>query len=153
MIVKGADDEIWRNSHLYSKYRWLEIADSAKDTHIVVRHNEKRYGLVSNEEEYVMRPDMGWGFESVYPEKDNRGRPIVGFKFDRKGSELFYKLTSSNIGNTLAIIIDGKIVAAPQIQLAIRNQGVITGIFSEQEVAKMVAALQKGMSQKNTSLL
>lgn len=32
LIAKGADDEIWRNSELFSEYRWLEIADSTKNT-------------------------------------------------------------------------------------------------------------------------
>ncbi len=145
LIAKGPDDEIWGNSELYSKYKWLEIADSTKDTDIVVRHNGKRYALLSNEPEFIMLANREWGLQRVYAEKDNRGKPAIKFEFDIKGGESFYELTSNNLMNRLAIIINGKIYSAPQINSAIRGQGVITGTFSEAEVNELVGMLSKGM--------
>lgn len=145
LLVKGPNDEIWRNSPRYSKYKWVLYDDDAKDIGITVRHNDKRFGLLCNELGFTMLADGTWGLQRVNPEKDHMGRLAVGFEFDIKGGESFYELTSNNLMNRLAIIIDSKIYSAPQINSAIRGQGVITGTFSEAEVKELVGMLSNGM--------
>ena len=85
LIAKGPDDERWKNSPIYSKYKWVEYSEGAKDVGITVRYNDKRFGLLCNEPEFTMVANREWGLQRVYPEKDNRGRPAVKFEFDTKG--------------------------------------------------------------------
>ncbi|MYF47873.1 MAG: hypothetical protein F4214_02725, partial [Candidatus Dadabacteria bacterium] len=61
---------------------------------------------------------------------DNYGNPAVGFMFRGEGASKFGKLTEDNIGERLAIVLDGVIKSAPTIQDKITYQGTITGTFT-----------------------
>jgi len=37
------------------------------------------------------------------------GRPLVAFRLNDEGGEIFYRLTSSNIERNLAIVMDGRV--------------------------------------------
>jgi preprotein translocase subunit SecD len=67
---------------------------------------------------------------------------VVHFSFNQEGGQKFYALTSKNINKRLAILLDGKVITAPNIQSAIRESGQISGMHSIQE-AKTTAALLK----------
>lgn len=56
-----------------------------------------------------------------------------------------FGLTGANVGKTLAIVVDGKVLSAPIISTAISDQGVIAGNFTTEEVDRLVSALQAGM--------
>ncbi len=103
------------------------------------------YGLVSDKTDEILLADGTWGLQDVYETSDPMGRPVVGFDFDEKGADLFYRLTSQHTGKRLAIIIDGVIYSAPAIQSAVRGKGVITGHFDEAEIDRLVHLLQSGM--------
>ncbi|HXG11172.1 MAG TPA: protein translocase subunit SecD [Gemmataceae bacterium] len=80
---------------------------------------------------------------------DEKLQPIVKFRFNSQGGELFYELTSKNRPEGdherhLAIIMDGQIVSAPVIRQPIHTEGQITGIASRQEVDTLVAILRSG---------
>jgi preprotein translocase subunit SecD len=51
---------------------------------------------------------------------------------DNVGSEIFYNLSSKNIGNVLAIVFDGKIRTQATIQSTIRDAVRITGFDIEE---------------------
>lgn len=53
-------------------------------------------------------------------------RPQVDFQFNAKGALLFEKLTGDNIGKRLAIVLDGIVHSAPNINSKIGARGVIT---------------------------
>ncbi|HEY2924397.1 MAG TPA: hypothetical protein VGJ98_05455, partial [Candidatus Eisenbacteria bacterium] len=56
------------------------------------------------------------------------GAPGVSFNLTSRGGALFGDLTGANVGRRLAIVLDGKIQSAPNIQEKIpRGQGSITG--------------------------
>ncbi len=83
---------------------------------------------------------------------DEQGRPNVNFMFNAKGGALFGGLTGENLpdeghnlSRQLGIILDGYMFSAPQIRSQIRNNGQITGNFTEQEVADLVDVLNAGM--------
>jgi SecD/SecF fusion protein len=88
------------------------------------------------------RPE--WKLTSAYPTRDDKGMPAVGFEFNDAGSRMFLELTRNNIGNPLAIILDGKAYSAPNIQSAISQRGIITGKFSVEEVNYLVSTLNAG---------
>jgi preprotein translocase subunit SecD len=74
---------------------------------------------------------------------DPRGRPQLSFSLTPAGAERFARITGSNIDRQLAIVFDGKVIAAPIIKSRISGVGEITGNFTEEEVARRVKALNR----------
>ncbi|WP_422482232.1 protein translocase subunit SecD [Pleomorphochaeta sp. DL1XJH-081] len=60
------------------------------------------------------------------------GQPTVNFELDSTGGELFYKLTSTNTGELMAVVQDGKVKAMATITEPIRNSVQITGFGVEE---------------------
>lgn len=57
---------------------------------------------------------------------DQFGAPNVNFQLTREGGRIFSRVTGPNIGKPLAIVLDGKVESAPNINDRIRDKGVIT---------------------------
>ncbi len=73
------------------------------------------------------------------------GAPGVSFNLTSRGGALFGDLTGANVGRRLAIVLDGKIQSAPNIQEKIpRGQGSITGNFTEEEAQNLSIVLRSG---------
>jgi SecD/SecF fusion protein len=91
---------------------------------------------------------------SARVERDQVGRPVVGFKLNSKGGNLMRKLTRNYIahgaknatdrGRELAIILDGTLVSAPVLQSEIETQGQISGSFSVAEAQRLANDLNAG---------
>ncbi|MFC1514393.1 protein translocase subunit SecD [Candidatus Omnitrophota bacterium] len=76
---------------------------------------------------------------------DNLGLSYVLVNFNSAGSKAFAKLTEENIGERLAIILDGKVKSAPAIREAILSgQAQISGNFSIQEANDLRLILRSG---------
>ncbi len=75
---------------------------------------------------------------------DEFGRPAVGFSFRGEGASRFGQLTGENVGQRLAIVLDGTIKSAPVIQERISSQGRITGNFSVDEAKDLALVLRSG---------
>jgi len=80
------------------------------------------------------------------PKLDNQtNQAIVSFTFDRVGAKKFGRATTDNVGKRLAIILDGKIISAPQIQEPILGgNGQITGSFTFQTATDLALLLRSG---------
>jgi preprotein translocase subunit SecD len=102
----------------------------------------KKYILLCAREPHVMLPqsagDDGWGVDRMSVVKDERGESQIIARFDQRGGELFGALTKANLGNKLAIIVNGRVVSAPKIMSEIHDQVAITGPFSTQEMQDLV---------------
>ncbi len=71
--------------------------------------------------------------------------PIIGLQFNTEGGELFEKITSENVGKTIAIYLDGILVSAPRVNMAIAGgQAIIEGNFSLEEAKETVGRLNSG---------
>lgn len=70
--------------------------------------------------------------------------PVVKFRFNAEGGEKFYELTRNNLGRQLAVIFDGKVITAPVVQAAIRDEGEITGSFSMESARELAMLLKSG---------
>jgi preprotein translocase subunit SecD len=55
------------------------------------------------------------------------GKPEVTFMLDSEGGEIFYRLTSANVGKPLAIVLDNRVKSTATIQSAIRDAVRLTG--------------------------
>jgi SecD/SecF fusion protein len=84
---------------------------------------------------------------------DNRGRVAVHFSFDRDGAGRFRQLTSQNkpspatrnAHRRLGIVLDKKLISAPNIIETISDRGIISGgTMSDQEVEHIIEILNAG---------
>jgi len=51
--------------------------------------------------------------------------PNVNFEFNRAGGRAFGRVSGANVGNAIAIILDGRVVSAPTLRARITTSGVI----------------------------
>ena len=97
--------------------------------------------------------DLGWYKDldnskkvTAKPTIDNQtGETVVSFTFDRVGAKKFGKATGTGVGKRLAIILDGKIISAPQVrEPIIGGSGQISGNFTFQSATDLSLLLRSG---------
>jgi preprotein translocase subunit SecD len=66
------------------------------------------------------------------------------FVLSQDAARRFGTYTAANIGNRLAIVLDGKVLSAPRIDAEIHDTGVITGATTQQEAADLALNLKAG---------
>ncbi|HUW40921.1 MAG TPA: protein translocase subunit SecD [Rectinemataceae bacterium] len=69
------------------------------------------------------------------------GQPETNFVLDKEGGDIFYKLTSANVGKTLAVVLDNHVKAGARIQEPIRDQVRMTG-FNQDEAQNLALLLR-----------
>ncbi len=73
------------------------------------------------------------------------GTPHINLEFDDEGSDLFAELTRQNIGQRIAIYLDGIPISAPVVQSEItQGRAVISGGFTLPEAKELVQRLNAG---------
>lgn len=75
---------------------------------------------------------------------DEYGQMAVDFELNAKGAKRFGVLTGKNIGNRLAIVLEGKVQSAPVIRSKITDRGQITGNFTAEEARELQIVLRSG---------
>jgi preprotein translocase subunit SecD len=78
------------------------------------------------------------------PALDENSRPAVSFTLNTEGARKFGRVTGENIGRQLAIILDGRVQSAPNIQSRIGAEGRITGSFTQEETQNLSLLLRSG---------
>ena len=83
---------------------------------------------------------------TAQPKFDSRNNEtIVTFTLDRVGAKRFGRVTTNNVGKRLAIILDNKIISAPQIrEPIIGGNGQISGNFTFQSATDLALLLRSG---------
>ncbi len=70
---------------------------------------------------------------------------VVTFNLDRVGAKKFARATTTGVGKKLAIILDGKIISAPNIvEPIVGGSGQITGDFTFQSATDLALLLRSG---------
>ena len=76
---------------------------------------------------------------------DERGRPVVAFRFNTQGARKFGDVTTQNVGKPFAIVLDGKIISAPVIREPILGgSGIISGNFTVATANDLALLLRAG---------
>jgi len=75
---------------------------------------------------------------------DPNGQVVVTMSFTKEGEEIFEEISSQNIGERLAIVLDGEVKSAPFIRQAIAGDAVIENIGSLEEAQDIELVLQTG---------
>ena len=77
--------------------------------------------------------------------QNQNNEPVVSFTLDRLGAQKFGRATTDNVGKRLAIVLDGEIVSAPNINEPITSgNGMISGNFTFQEATDLALLLRSG---------
>jgi len=97
---------------------------------------------------YLLSPAevLGTHIESADFTFDTTGRGwTVVMEFDDEGTRLWRDLTSENVGEQVAVVLDNVVVSAPEIEEAMpAGQASITGSFSRDEARTLAAQLRYG---------
>ena len=87
----------------------------------------------------------GADLKGAWPGIDGYGNPVVDIEFNSKGAGTFANVTSRNVGKPLAILLDKKIISAPNVREPISGgRAQISGNFSIDEVQDLVVKLKAG---------
>ncbi|MEK9155958.1 MAG: protein translocase subunit SecD [Patescibacteria group bacterium] len=75
-----------------------------------------------------------------------QSEPVVSISFSNSGREKFREITKKNLNKQVAIILDNKIVSAPNVQTEITDgNAVITGSKDIKEAQQLAKRLDEGM--------
>jgi preprotein translocase subunit SecD len=96
----------------------------------------------------------GTDFRDAQPSTDENGRPDITFTLTTDGGDRFYKYTDANKGTgQMAITLDNQIREVATIQSAIRDQGRITGGFTQEQAQTLSQNLRSGSIPATISYL
>ena len=126
---------------------------------------QNRYNLVAESKDgryYVLlytTPDRSmthsdgeaWAIRKAGRTVDELGRPAVSFGLDKPGGSRMRKLTTPNVNQPMAIVLDGEVYTAPNLNSAIGSSGVIQGSFGEQEITYLIRVLAAGSLEARLS--
>lgn len=73
------------------------------------------------------------------------GKPSVAISFDAIGARKFAEISAQNLKRRFAIVLDSKIISAPQFSVVIADgNGVINGSFTNKEASELALLLRAG---------
>jgi preprotein translocase subunit SecD len=73
------------------------------------------------------------------------GQPNISLQYNSEGKDLLADITGENVGQVMAIFLDGQLISNPVIQSSITNgQAVINGTFTPEEARELVRDLNFG---------
>lgn len=115
----------------------------------VVLYSSQPTGEENRPEAYLVRKETlltGAYLQDARVQIDQQfNEPYVTIDFDRKGAQIFERVTGENVKKRLAIVLDNKVYSAPVIQERIPGGTArITGRFSMQEAHDLAIVLRAG---------
>lgn len=93
------------------------------------------------------RPEAvrGADLERAIAMQTELGMHTISLKFNPTGARAFGEITSNNVGQRMAIVLDGRVYSAPTIRVAILDgQAEISGSFTRDEASQLAVVLQSG---------
>ena len=92
-----------------------------------------------------------WEVSRSFATTDQLGRPAIGFEMNALGARLLGELTGENVGENMAVLLDGEVYTAPNLIDRISSNGQITGQFSSAELSYIIRVLSAGSLQAAVS--
>ena len=109
-------------------------------------YEEDEYGIDELRQFVVLIDDValdGSHLTSAGIDRDPQsGRPAVTFHLDSEGADIFYRFTSSHIGEQLAVVMDGRVKSVATINDAISGDVQLSGSFTEEEAQSLAVVLR-----------
>ncbi len=73
------------------------------------------------------------------------GQPVINFRFNQSGARKFGAYTKENVGRPFAIVLDGKVLSAPNIREPILSgSGQISGNYTVESASTLAVQLKSG---------
>lgn len=129
------------------------VADTQEALDIIGQTAQLEF-LRSVDENFVL-PDMSkedFDYEEVLTgndvkdsnvTQDEYGKPAVGLELNDSGTEAFFEATKA--GGQIAIVLDGKVISAPQASSAIPDgKAIISGNFTLEEASNLSSLIRGG---------
>ncbi|MCC7192505.1 MAG: protein translocase subunit SecD [Phycisphaeraceae bacterium] len=109
------------------------------------RDGETIYMLLHNTPDAAMMHGReAWALTDAFKDQDQRGYPAVSFRLNAVGGRLMGQLTTDHTNKPMAIVLDGRVISAPNINEPIHGSGIITGRFDDKEISYLVRTLKAG---------
>jgi preprotein translocase subunit SecD len=88
----------------------------------------------------------GKDLRTVRQSVDEWNSPAVSFSLNPEGGRRFEKLTAENIGNSIAIMLDKRVISAPRVEdrIPAASGGIIRGRFTAEDAEDLVVVLRAG---------
>ena len=127
--------------------------DAARQAHnplpagTVLLHGKPVQATDSNDVVYLVTRSSavaGHDLRQATADRDENARPQVSFLLTPDGGKRFSEFTRKHIGDSLAIVLDNRVVEVATIQSEISDSGRITGRFSEQQSKDLALVLNSG---------
>jgi preprotein translocase subunit SecD len=108
---------------------------------------EMKDGRVESERPIILKKTVltGADLKGAWPGLDSYGNPVVDIEFNGQGAQGFADVTARSVGKPIAIMLDHKIISAPNVREPIPSgKAQISGSFSAEEVQDLVIKLKAG---------
>jgi preprotein translocase subunit SecD len=86
----------------------------------------------------------GRDIRDARPDRDQSGRPAVGFNLTNDGGRRFSAFTRAHINDYLAVVLDNRVREVASIESEISDAGIIRGGFTEQSSKDLAMLLRSG---------
>jgi len=121
-----------------AKPRRITLADGTTENYFLLYHVDKDAAMQGKYITDARATIGGTGSQSA-------GQPIVSLNMNSEGARIWARLTGSNIGKRLAIVLDNKVYMAPVIRTKIPNgASVIEGLEDMSEAKDIAIVLRAG---------
>lgn len=133
-----------RDPITYFSQRYGLVADQKSDTYYLLLYDTPSKSMTHRNGEQ-------WGIRRTSRAVDDLGRPAVSFGLDAPGGTMMRKLTTPNVNQPMAIVLDGEVFTAPNLNSAIGSSGIIQGSFDADEVVYLIRVLAAGSLEARLS--
>ncbi|HIA71107.1 MAG TPA: protein translocase subunit SecD [Phycisphaerales bacterium] len=131
------------NPQAYLASRSLEAAEYDGDVYLLLYNDDSRSMTHKN--------GSKWSVTSAYQTSDQFGRPAIAFRLDGAGGGKMGRMTGPHVNEAMAIVLDGQVYTAPNLNSQINGQGQITGSFSQSEIQYLLRTLAAGSLEARLS--
>jgi SecD/SecF fusion protein len=135
-MVKEDSDEIIRNG------------EPVPYGYVLLKHVDQQAGGKTTLEQFIVKktPENGLKgdiIKNAMVVRGNLGEPQIDFTLTDEGAKRFADTTRDNVGHRLAIVLDGELYSAPNIQSPIETgNGQITGSYTIEQAMELANVLQ-----------
>ncbi|MFA5035519.1 MAG: protein translocase subunit SecD [Candidatus Margulisiibacteriota bacterium] len=108
---------------------------------------EEQDGRIVSEKPIVLKKTVltGADLKGAFPGFDQYGNPVVDIEFNDNGAKIFAEVTARSVNKPIAIILDRKIISAPNVREPIPSgRAQISGSFKAEDVRDLVIKLKAG---------
>ncbi|MDR2842382.1 MAG: protein translocase subunit SecD [Spirochaetaceae bacterium] len=123
-------------------------------------YDKDRYGIDEFRDWTVIKKEVGLDgnhIQRAQVQRDQYGKPDVTFYLDKEGADIFSDLTGKNIGNVMAIVMDGRVKSMATIRSQIHESVSLSGFGIEEAnniaITLRTAALPVELEVANQQLI